>query len=260
MTAVSTQQTPPPPLLPNRNSSASSRPPPTHDRHHHTAANDLLATGTAMAFRSELNGSSAPAVEVNGDASRARPMTNGRSSHDASVNGDDDPRPSSAPGRRNGALILDARDDIEPQRVQRPMKPLLLRSKSEYAHRALEDPEPMEDDIPEWGARHGFEDHYQSEDIISQLANVSYKFYSISVHSSRCHIFMWYMRLWLQQLDDDGNVVFWHTSRSNLLGSVVEFLASPVVTSPRVMFRSSLGRVSPQPDLGTHLGLCNWVQ
>lgn len=38
----------------------------------------------------------------------------------------------------------------------------------------MEEPEPTEDDIPEWGARHGFEDHYQSEDIISQLANVSF--------------------------------------------------------------------------------------
>jgi hypothetical protein len=30
-----------------------------------------------------------------------------------------------------------------------------------------------DDEHYEWGARHGFEDHYQSEDIISQLANVS---------------------------------------------------------------------------------------
>ena len=30
-----------------------------------------------------------------------------------------------------------------------------------------------DEEIPEWGARHGFEDHYQS-DIVSQLANVRF--------------------------------------------------------------------------------------
>ncbi|KAK7419537.1 Target of rapamycin complex 1 subunit kog1 [Neonectria punicea] len=137
-----------------------------------------------MVQRSELNGSSAPVAELNGDGLAARAMANGRATHDASVNGDDDQRPSTAPGRRNGGPALETRDDMEPKRATRLMKPLLLRSKSEYAHRNLEDAEPIEDDIPEWGARHGFEDHYQSEDIISQLANNWYMYYTDKRHET----------------------------------------------------------------------------
>lgn len=127
-----------------------------------------------MALRSDVNGTSAPTNESNGVASTARPRANGRStSNDAIRSDEDDQRPLSAPGRRNGSIALETRDDIEHHQQTRPAKPLLLRSKSDYAPRPMDEPEPIEDDIPEWGARHGFEDHYQSEDIISQLANVS---------------------------------------------------------------------------------------
>jgi hypothetical protein len=95
-------------------------------------------------------------------------------------------RPSSAPGsKQNLQNPVDDAGAVEngvgatsPERGSRPapVKPLLLRSKSEYGLRhdepnnaELSDEEPQ----VEWGARHGFEDHYQSEDIISQLANVS---------------------------------------------------------------------------------------
>jgi regulator-associated protein of mTOR len=128
-----------------------------------------------MALRSDVNGTTAPTAEPNGAASAARPRMNGRStSNDATRSDDDDQRPLSAPNRRNGSIALETRDDIEHHQKTRPSKPILLRSKSDYAPRPMEDPEPTEDDIPEWGARHGFEDHYQSEDIISQLANVSF--------------------------------------------------------------------------------------
>jgi len=52
------------------------------------------------------------------------------------------------------------------------VKPLLLRSKSEHGVRRGEPEDAPDDQIYEWGVRHGFEDHYQSEDIISHLANV----------------------------------------------------------------------------------------
>lgn len=126
-----------------------------------------------MAPRSELNGTSAPAGNLNANEARMPILTNGTRSPVPTMNGDSDSRPSSLPGRRNGAQALATRDDIESQRAARPSKPSLIRSKSEFAHRYQNEPEHTEDDIPEWGARHGFEDHYQSEDIISQLANVS---------------------------------------------------------------------------------------
>jgi len=52
-------------------------------------------------------------------------------------------------------------------------KPHLLRSKSEHVLRN-DDPDldDTDEEVYNWGARHGFEDHYQSEDIISQLASV----------------------------------------------------------------------------------------
>jgi len=56
----------------------------------------------------------------------------------------------------------------------RPPKPPLLRSQSEYAGPHREDDEHGDTDDFGWGTRHGFDDHYQSEDIISQLANVSF--------------------------------------------------------------------------------------
>lgn len=55
-------------------------------------------------------------------------------------------------------------------------RPPLLRSKSDVA-RPVENNTELSDaidgEVSRWGARHGFEDHYQSEDIISHLASVS---------------------------------------------------------------------------------------
>lgn len=63
-------------------------------------------------------------------------------------------------------------DDSDRDEPKRPAKPQLQRSRSEHGLRH-EDTDQTDDEMYEWGARHGFEDHYQSEDIISQLANVS---------------------------------------------------------------------------------------
>ncbi|ERS99991.1 hypothetical protein HMPREF1624_03361 [Sporothrix schenckii ATCC 58251] len=69
-----------------------------------------------------------------------------------------------------------------------PAKPPLMRSKSDYAR-----PAPIEDstetlhnsgELSRWGARHGFEDHYQSEDIISQLASNWYMYFTDKRHES----------------------------------------------------------------------------
>ncbi|KAJ8124966.1 hypothetical protein O1611_g8674 [Lasiodiplodia mahajangana] len=85
------------------------------------------------------------------------------------------------------------------ERPQRP-KPPLLRSKSDYAARR-DDPEAGEDEIYEWGARHGFEDHYQSQDVISKLANNWYMYFTDKRHETTgqpntpdCEIEDWRMR------------------------------------------------------------------
>jgi hypothetical protein len=84
-------------------------------------------------------------------------------------------RPSSAPGSKQNLTVETRNGNADQESGARASpKPPLLRSKSEHAVRNDEESNGghIEEDRYEWGARHGFEDHYQSEDIISQLANV----------------------------------------------------------------------------------------
>lgn len=85
-----------------------------------------------------------------------------------------DRRPLTAPGNKHNLAPANSSDDNDHDRSRSVVstKPPLLRSKSEHIVRR-EDTDQTDEEIYEWGARHGFEDHYQSEDIISQLANVS---------------------------------------------------------------------------------------
>lgn len=73
---------------------------------------------------------------------------------------------------KKNLAIITSYDDSDHDRPRRPSRAPLLRSQSEHMVRH-EEPDFTDDEIHEWGARHGFDDHYQSEDIISQLANVS---------------------------------------------------------------------------------------
>lgn len=126
-----------------------------------------------MAPSLEPNGSlgSAP----NGETSRFKVVANGDSPHDdTGSNDDDDGRPQSAPNRRRSVPASQLRDDIATHGPRRSQAPPLQRFKTEFAPRASGSSEGREESVPDWGARHGFEDHYQSEHIISQLANVSW--------------------------------------------------------------------------------------
>ncbi|ROV93854.1 hypothetical protein VMCG_08829 [Cytospora schulzeri] len=120
-------------------------------------------------------------------------------------------RPSSAPGDdnkpTNGTNGVDQR-----QTVGRPAKPPLLRSRSEHpSHpsRGLTLDTGAESSTDEqtiaaaedFGTRHGFDGHYQSEDIISQLANGWYMYFTDKRHetsgkpkSEPFHIQDWRMR------------------------------------------------------------------
>ena len=70
-----------------------------------------------------------------------------------------------------------SQDESERERPKRRPKPLLQRSKSDYGPRGEEQETQPEEDIQDWGARHGFEDHYASEEYVSQLANVGCSFH-----------------------------------------------------------------------------------
>lgn len=91
-------------------------------------------------------------------------------------------RPSSAPGDNPLDTLRPLSTnglDQRPQTAHRPNKPLLLRSKSDHPSRLVETSADSSNDeqtvvapAEDFGTRHGFDGHYQSEDIISQLANV----------------------------------------------------------------------------------------
>lgn len=83
-------------------------------------------------------------------------------------------RPTTAPG----VVVESSQDESEMERPKRRPKSLLQRSKSDYGPR-LEDMEDPDEGIQDWGARHGFEDHYASEEYVSMLANVSCAFHRV---------------------------------------------------------------------------------
>ncbi|RDA85468.1 hypothetical protein CP532_1022 [Ophiocordyceps camponoti-leonardi (nom. inval.)] len=196
MTVVLTHQTQPPPhdqrLFPPHQPSGSSQ----------TTRPDGLrrpvnGRRTEMTLRSDLLGSSPPATAApaatttttNGETSRFTAQGNGSPDRHASLSngerrasialGHDDgqPGPSSSPPSP------DARDDLDSDRPRRPAKPQLLRSKSDFVPRQADEDDP-DDEIREWGARHGFEDHYQSEHIISQLVSNWYMYFTDKRHET----------------------------------------------------------------------------
>ncbi|XP_044721654.1 target of rapamycin complex 1 subunit mip1 [Hirsutella rhossiliensis] len=136
-----------------------------------------------MTLRSDMHGSLPSNPTTNGETSRFRAQGDSSPDRDASSNSGDR-RPFSAPGRENGVPApAEVRDDLETEIPRRPVKPQLHRSKSDYAPRQADDSEP-DDEIREWGARHGFEDHYQSEHIISQLVNNWYMYFTDKRHET----------------------------------------------------------------------------
>jgi regulator-associated protein of mTOR len=80
-------------------------------------------------------------------------------------------RPTSAPNAES------SQDESEIDRTKKRPKSLLQRSKSDFGPRG-EERDSQEEGVQDWGARHGFEDHYASEEYVSQLANVSCTFLS----------------------------------------------------------------------------------
>ncbi|KAJ4298733.1 Target of rapamycin complex 1 subunit kog1 [Collariella sp. IMI 366227] len=66
----------------------------------------------------------------------------------------------------------------------RPAKPPLLRSKSEHGPRPEPPPDEPDEEYYDLGARHGFEDHYQSEDILAHLANNWYMYFTDKRHET----------------------------------------------------------------------------
>ncbi|KAG6001375.1 hypothetical protein E4U21_004408 [Claviceps maximensis] len=139
-----------------------------------------------MKPRSDHNGSLPSAPKTNGEMSTSRFRAQGDSSPDRNnaINDSahDHVRLSGA-GRRNGMAAANEQDDSEHDGHQRLVKPHLLRSKSDFAPRLDEDSD-TEQRSRGWSTRHGFEDHYQSDQIISQLASNWYMYFTDKRHET----------------------------------------------------------------------------
>lgn len=108
-----------------------------------------------------------PSLQQNGSPSKRPGYTNGDALQDRRYPLQE--RPTSAPH----TYVESSQDESERERPKRRPRPL-LRAKSDFGPRG-EEPEE-EEEIHDWGARHGFDDHYASEEFVSQLANVGYSF------------------------------------------------------------------------------------
>lgn len=153
--------------------------------HHHNGAAPTTSATTATSHTTSGNANgisssqSSRAQSHHPSRSNPNPNPNNPNPNPEDDQSDtDERRPSSAPGYKNRnslSVVTSHEPSSGPDRSRRPAKPLLLRSKSEYLMRQQDDmgSSSPDEEIPEWGARHGFEDHYQS-DIVSQLANVRF--------------------------------------------------------------------------------------
>jgi regulatory associated protein of mTOR len=186
MTAVAVQQNAHPPQYsqPRQPSTPTPKSSSYQARHQPlgSSSHPSTAEGTAPVIAHGSASIMPPTSEPNGSTTNeAPPRRNSAAPHHGSEHDShtsSNRRPSSAPGNKNGLSItaLHNDDDTESDRPKRAVKPLLLRSRSEHGLRPGDETEHTDEEIYDWGARHGFEDHYQSEDIISQLANVSQLF------------------------------------------------------------------------------------
>ncbi|KAK3987428.1 WD repeat-containing protein mip1 [Cladorrhinum sp. PSN332] len=152
---------------------------------HASRPNRPIVNGTT-----EQNPGAYSGAPPNAAAAAVRPSLNGRSHSELPTSSFR--RPSSAPGNNQSGHMThytngrhssddDDDDDDDDGVLAIATKPPLLRSKSE---RGLRYNEHNDSEYYEWGARHGFEDHYQSEDIISQLATNWYMYFTDKRHET----------------------------------------------------------------------------
>ncbi|KAH9884900.1 raptor N-terminal caspase like domain-containing protein [Xylariomycetidae sp. FL2044] len=184
-TARSSSNALPPASSRNNTPTNSPHPPRPTDSSFHTAGAPTNGTSNAMPSRLSSNGRPALAGSTYPSPLTKPHESNAANSpqNSATDDGVPDRRPLNSAGNKQKLSIVTSYDDMEPERPKRPSKPPLARSKSEHLSRR-DETEQNDGESYEWGARHGFEDHYQSEDIISQLANNWYMYYTDKRHET----------------------------------------------------------------------------
>ncbi|KAG6236143.1 hypothetical protein E4U25_004068 [Claviceps purpurea] len=88
-----------------------------------------------------------------------------------------------APSAEMSSEAVAMRDESEEEWLQRPGVKFLKRSKSDYAPRIVDDYDSDSSRPPD-GARHGFQHHYQSEQILSVLASNWYMYFTDKRHEN----------------------------------------------------------------------------
>ncbi|EAQ89638.1 conserved hypothetical protein [Chaetomium globosum CBS 148.51] len=145
------------------------------------------AEASASAMAPQPNGIARAVSPGNAPVRPGHPLANGR--RNTSPIPSSSRRPSSAPGD-NQPVASSSRvdgghvEESSRSAVTRPAKPPLLRSKSEHHPRYEEADDDVEEEYHDLGARHGFEDHYLSEDVIAHLANNWYMYFTDKRHET----------------------------------------------------------------------------
>jgi regulator-associated protein of mTOR len=173
---------------PRQSPHSSNGPSPGQSRPQSYNSNGSVQMRQDAALPSNLNGNASsvmnprPAVSndpvqvVNGNGAHASDTERSNaSSMRPSQESARDQRRSSLQIRPTSSYTESSQEESEVDRKKRRPKALLQRSKSDFGPGG-EARVAAEEEIPDWGARHGFEDHYASEEYVSQLANVSCTF------------------------------------------------------------------------------------
>lgn len=205
MTAVALQQRshPPQQYSPRQSPRSSNKAPSTPQSQTQSLSSYASAQAQADEHSNDSNSNGAPRVmsvrtpassgSIRSDAATGgqtsskgsgplTPISNGSTNGAASsrdTKQTDQNRPTSAPGGKisssdNFNQRDSTNDDSDREVARRRPQPFLHRSKSDFGPRGDDsDTQRHDSDNKDWGARHGFEDHYASEEYVSQLANVS---------------------------------------------------------------------------------------
>ncbi|KAI9642529.1 Target of rapamycin complex 1 subunit kog1 [Ciborinia camelliae] len=139
--------------------------------------------GTLATMTSRHTVSNDPVQPVNGgEAGAAYAQANSGRIYATAQNGS---TPSSTrPTTSAGVAAESSQDDSELDRTRRRPAALLRRSRSDFLPRGEDTNEDMEDDIQDWGERHGFGTNYASEEYVSQLANNWYMYFTDKRHET----------------------------------------------------------------------------
>ena len=143
----------------------------------------LMSVRTPASIRSIRSDVATGGQTSSRDSAPHTPIANGSTNGAAYAKGAkqaDQKRRASTPGGKisssDNLIPQDStNEDSDRELARRRPQVFLHRSKSDFGPRG-DDPDSQRHDSEnkDWGARHGFDDHYASEEYVSQLANVSY--------------------------------------------------------------------------------------